>query len=198
MAAKPLIGINTDYRSARKEHAALSFVAAGYYDGILASGGIPVILPPLSEEDDIVRVLDMLDATVTGMGAWANGVRTVAPSVESRASIRGSDGDPASVRSNAAAPSSTSVGSMSDAKASGRPATDKAPRTRAVAISPSAAIRPRAPSMRKSETAVRAASRSTLAGPTSAKARSANRPSKRVRSTRIRSADRRTVAEAAS
>ena len=33
MAAKPLIGINTDYRSTRKEHAALSFVAAGYYDG---------------------------------------------------------------------------------------------------------------------------------------------------------------------
>jgi hypothetical protein len=36
MAAKPLIGINTDYRSTRKEHAALSFVAAGYYDGITA------------------------------------------------------------------------------------------------------------------------------------------------------------------
>jgi hypothetical protein len=32
MAAKPLIGINTDYRSTRKEHAALSFVAAGYFD----------------------------------------------------------------------------------------------------------------------------------------------------------------------
>jgi putative glutamine amidotransferase len=64
MAAKPLIGINTDYRSARKEHAALSFVAAGYYDGILASGGIPVILPPLAEEDDVVRVLDALDGIV--------------------------------------------------------------------------------------------------------------------------------------
>ena len=38
MAAKPLIGINTDYRSTRKEHAALSFVAAGYYDGITAAG----------------------------------------------------------------------------------------------------------------------------------------------------------------
>ena len=49
MAAKPLIGINTDYRATRKEHAALSFVAAGYYDGITASGGIPVILPPLAD-----------------------------------------------------------------------------------------------------------------------------------------------------
>ena len=46
MAAKPLIGINTDYRASRKEHAALSFVAAGYFDGITAAGGIPVIMPP--------------------------------------------------------------------------------------------------------------------------------------------------------
>ena len=37
MAAKPLIGINTDYRASRKEHAALSFVAAGYFDGITAA-----------------------------------------------------------------------------------------------------------------------------------------------------------------
>jgi hypothetical protein len=45
MAVKPLIGINTDYRSTRKEHAALSFVAAGYYDGITAAhGGAPLNL----------------------------------------------------------------------------------------------------------------------------------------------------------
>ena len=69
MAAKPLIGINTDYRSTRKEHAALSFVAAGYYDGIIASGGIPVILPPLADEDDVVQVLDMLDGIVLVGGA---------------------------------------------------------------------------------------------------------------------------------
>ena len=69
MAAKPLIGINTDYRGSRKEHAALSFVAAGYYDGITAAGGIPVILPPLASEDDIVRLLDLLDGVVLVGGA---------------------------------------------------------------------------------------------------------------------------------
>jgi len=69
MAGKPLIGINTDYRSTRKEHAALSFVAAGYYDGITASGGIPVILPPLADEDDVVRLLDLLDGVVLVGGA---------------------------------------------------------------------------------------------------------------------------------
>ena len=69
MAAKPLIGINTDYRASRKEHAALSFVAAGYYDGITAAGGIPVIMPPLADEDDVVRLLDLLDGVVMVGGA---------------------------------------------------------------------------------------------------------------------------------
>ena len=64
MAVKPIIGINTDFRPSRKEHAALSFVAAGYFDGIAASGGIPVILPPLADEDDLVRLLDVLDGVV--------------------------------------------------------------------------------------------------------------------------------------
>ena len=69
MAAKPLIGINTDYRASRKEHAALSFVAAGYFDGITAAGGSPVIMPPLADEDDVVRLLDLLDGVVMVGGA---------------------------------------------------------------------------------------------------------------------------------
>jgi putative glutamine amidotransferase len=64
MSGKPLIGITMDYRASRKEHAALSFVAAGYYDGVMASGGIPIALPPNAEEDDLVRLLDMLDGVV--------------------------------------------------------------------------------------------------------------------------------------
>ena len=47
MAAKPVIGINMDFRSSCKEHASLSFIAAGYYDNIIQSGGIPLVLPPL-------------------------------------------------------------------------------------------------------------------------------------------------------
>jgi putative glutamine amidotransferase len=69
MAAKPLIGITTDFRPSRKEHAALSFVAAGYYDGVIASGGVPLIIPPLTDEDDVVRVLDMLDGVILVGGA---------------------------------------------------------------------------------------------------------------------------------
>ena len=64
MAAKPVIGINMDFRSSCKEHASLSFIAAGYYENIIQSGGIPLVLPPLEDEDDLVRVLDTLDGVV--------------------------------------------------------------------------------------------------------------------------------------
>jgi putative glutamine amidotransferase len=69
MRKKPLIGLNADYRAAKKDSPAFSFVAAGYYDSILAVGGIPVILPPVNEADDVNRVLDQLDGVVLVGGA---------------------------------------------------------------------------------------------------------------------------------
>ena len=64
-ATKPLIGINADYRGGkegpRKEGPAVSFLQAGYYNAVLKSGGIPVIVPLMEEEDDLSRVLDMPD-----------------------------------------------------------------------------------------------------------------------------------------
>jgi putative glutamine amidotransferase len=69
MAKKPLVGLNADYRPSRKEGPALSYLAAGYYNAIQAAGGIPVILPPMEEEDDLARVLDMLQAFVLVGGA---------------------------------------------------------------------------------------------------------------------------------
>ncbi len=64
MLRKPLIGINTEFRAAQNDQSAYSYLWAGYYDGILHSGGIPVVLPPLSEEEDVARVLDTLDGFV--------------------------------------------------------------------------------------------------------------------------------------
>ena len=69
MPRKPFVGLNADYRPSRKEGPALSFLAAGYYNAILAAGAIPVILPPMEDEDDLVRVLDMLQAFVLVGGA---------------------------------------------------------------------------------------------------------------------------------
>ncbi len=64
MSCKPFIGVNADYRSATKDAPAYSFLAAGYYDAILAAGGIPVVVPPLSEEEDMHCVLDQLSGFV--------------------------------------------------------------------------------------------------------------------------------------
>jgi putative glutamine amidotransferase len=64
MHRKPIIGLNADYRSAKKDSPAYSFLAAGYYDRILAAGGIPVIVPPLESEDDLHQVLDTLQGFV--------------------------------------------------------------------------------------------------------------------------------------
>ncbi len=69
MAAKPLIGLNADYRSSRKDAPAFSFLAAGYYNCLIKAKAIPVILPPLVEEKDINQVLDHLDGMVLCGGA---------------------------------------------------------------------------------------------------------------------------------
>ena len=42
MNRKPLIGLNAEFRSAKKDSPALSYLAAGYYDAISNVGGIPV------------------------------------------------------------------------------------------------------------------------------------------------------------
>lgn len=69
MSRKPLVGLNADYRPSRKEGPALTYLAAGYYNAVQAAGGVPVILPPMEDEDDLSRVLDALDAFVLVGGA---------------------------------------------------------------------------------------------------------------------------------
>jgi putative glutamine amidotransferase len=69
MRKKPLIGLNADFRGAKKDSAAYTFLSAGYHDAIVAAGGIPVILPAMECEDDLGRVLDLLDGFVLVGGA---------------------------------------------------------------------------------------------------------------------------------
>jgi putative glutamine amidotransferase len=61
MLKKPLIGINTDFVAATHDRPAYSLVPSGYYDSILAAGGIPLIVPPLEDDGDLILVLDQLD-----------------------------------------------------------------------------------------------------------------------------------------
>jgi putative glutamine amidotransferase len=69
MESKPLIGLNADYRSARKDSPAFSYLCAGYYDSVVKAGGIPLVVPPLEDEKDLDRVLDLLDGFVMVGGA---------------------------------------------------------------------------------------------------------------------------------
>ncbi len=64
MSTKPLIGINGDYRAARKDAAPLSWFNAGYYDSVTAAGGLPMMVPPVADDEDLKQYLSMLDGLV--------------------------------------------------------------------------------------------------------------------------------------
>ena len=57
------------YRSADNGASAYTFVLAGYYDSITYAGGIPVVLPPISNEEDLDCILERIDGFVLVGGA---------------------------------------------------------------------------------------------------------------------------------
>lgn len=63
MNRKPMIGLNADLRP-QQDSPSFSYLASSYYDGIRKADGIPVVLPPLDNEDDVNAVLDALDGVV--------------------------------------------------------------------------------------------------------------------------------------
>ena len=69
MQSKPLIGLNADYRAAKKDSPAFSYLCSGYYDSVVRAGGVPLVIPPLSDETDLGRILDLLDGMVLVGGA---------------------------------------------------------------------------------------------------------------------------------
>ncbi len=64
MVQKPVIGLNADFRSARKDSPAFSYLCSGYYDSLSKADAIPLVIPPLKEKADLDRVLDLLDGVV--------------------------------------------------------------------------------------------------------------------------------------
>ncbi|TWT90606.1 putative glutamine amidotransferase [Pseudobythopirellula maris] len=61
---KPIIAINADFRSETNDKPAFSFVTAGYYDALIEAGAVPMILPPLAEEEDLHLILDRVDGVL--------------------------------------------------------------------------------------------------------------------------------------
>jgi len=64
MQCKPLIGLNADYRNPQNGAADFSYLSVGYADCILQAGGIPVVVPPLEEVEDVDCLLDKLQGFV--------------------------------------------------------------------------------------------------------------------------------------
>jgi len=69
MAMKPLVGLNADYRAARQDNPAFTYICGGYYDAISRAGAIPIVLPPYEDEEDLSSVLDILHGVVLVGGA---------------------------------------------------------------------------------------------------------------------------------
>jgi putative glutamine amidotransferase len=66
---KPVIGINADFANPSGDKPGFTYVASGYYDAVTKVGGIPVIIPPVAEDDDLEQILDRLNGVVLVGGA---------------------------------------------------------------------------------------------------------------------------------
>lgn len=65
---RPFIGINADFVPAGKVTRAHARLPAGYFDSVLAAGGLPIIIPPLGKEAEFHAILDRLDGVILSGG----------------------------------------------------------------------------------------------------------------------------------
>jgi putative glutamine amidotransferase len=65
---RPFIGINADFVPAGKVTSAHARLHAGYFDAVVAAGGLPVILPPLGKAAELNALLDKLDGVILSGG----------------------------------------------------------------------------------------------------------------------------------
>lgn len=63
---KPVIGITANYDEAT------SRIAEGYYESVVAAGGVPVIIPPVADKDVIINTLGHIDGLLLSGGADYN------------------------------------------------------------------------------------------------------------------------------
>lgn len=64
MPAKPLIGLNADFRPATSDRLGFSALSSGYFDSVIRAGGIPVIVPPLTAKEDIDALVERIDGFI--------------------------------------------------------------------------------------------------------------------------------------
>lgn len=77
---RPFIGINADHVTAGKHSGAHARLNTGYFDAILAAGGLPVIIPPIGKDADFDAFLDRVDGVVLSGGLDLDPKRVGLPS----------------------------------------------------------------------------------------------------------------------
>ncbi len=64
MNRRPLIGINCDFRISPKTKTSCSLAQSGYYDCVLTANALPVMIPPLIRESELLPILEHLDGVI--------------------------------------------------------------------------------------------------------------------------------------
>jgi putative glutamine amidotransferase len=77
---RPVIGINADFIAAGKHGQAQIRLTAGYFDSVLAAGGLPLIMPPLNKDAEINAFLDHVHGFILSGGADMDPRRSGQPS----------------------------------------------------------------------------------------------------------------------
>jgi putative glutamine amidotransferase len=65
---RPWIGINADFVPASKHTTAFVRLNTGYFETVLAAGGLPVLMPPFGKEGQINDFLDRIDGLILSGG----------------------------------------------------------------------------------------------------------------------------------
>jgi putative glutamine amidotransferase len=65
---RPFIGINADFIPASKTAEAQARINAGYFDMVVAAGGLPVVIPPVGKSVGADPILDRLDGIIFSGG----------------------------------------------------------------------------------------------------------------------------------
>jgi putative glutamine amidotransferase len=72
---KPFIGITCDYMMSEKEISLgqeRNFVSKDFVDAVLDSGGVPILIPIINQEEDMLKIMDILDGIILSGGFDVN------------------------------------------------------------------------------------------------------------------------------
>lgn len=73
--SKPFIGITCDYMMSEKEMSLGQeryFVSKDFIDSVIDAGGVPVLIPIINKEEDMLKIMDTLDGIILSGGFDVN------------------------------------------------------------------------------------------------------------------------------